>query len=243
VGDSLDGVTKGRARDPLWRAVLVCGGVWLGHLVEHFRVEGPAGLVHELSHSVHVYMLPLGALLVALAALTGAAWMRMAAALRRRLAHATEGLARAFRAGRGSRRRPDAGEVTVAARTHGRLALAASLSMAQLLLYGIQENLERALEGDTVSVIGVFGGAHWGAAPVQVGVACVLATLVVACRTRVADLARRVDAVERLAHWLARARLAVLPAPFAGRVRSFTPVERFGRHLLQRPPPQLRFSH
>ena len=70
-----------------------------------------------------------------------------------------------------------------------------------------------------------------------------VAAIVIACRSRVADLARRIDAVERLAHWLTRARVAVLAAPAAGRLRSFTPLERFGRHLLQRPPPLLRLSH
>ena len=107
----------------------------------------------------------------------------------------------------------------------------------------LQENLEHALSGEGVPVLGVFAGAHWAASLVQLGVACVLAALVIACRSRVADLARRIDAVERLAHWLTRARVAVLPTPAAGRVRSFTPLERFGRHLLQRPPPPLRISH
>jgi hypothetical protein len=222
--------------------MLAFGGVWLGHVVEHFRVEGPAGLVHELSHSVHLYMLPLGALLVVLAALTGVGWVRMTAALTRRLERATEGLARAFRVGR-SRAHSTAPAVPTAPTVGGRwLALAMPLGVAQLVLYGVQENLEHGLAGEDVPVLGVFAGAHWAASLVQLGVACLLAALVIACRRRVADLARRIDAVERLAHWLTRARVTVLPAPAAGCPRSFTPLERFGRHLLQRPPPRLRFS-
>ena len=123
------------------------------------------------------------------------------------------------------------------------LALAMPLGVAQLVLYGLQENLEHALAGEDAPLLGVFAGAHWAASLVQLGVACALAVLVIACRRRVADLARRIDAVERLAHWLTRARVAVVPAPAAARTRSFTPLERFGRHLLQRPPPRLRISH
>ena len=223
--------------------LLAFGGVWLGHVVEHYRVEGSAGLAHELSHSVHLYMLPLGALLVVLAGLTGVRWVRMASALTQRLERATDGLARAFRGGR-ARLHPTEPAAPTAPSIGGRwVALALPLGIAQLVLYAVQENLEHALAGEGVPVLGVFAGAHWAASLVQLGVACLLAALVIACRSRVADLARRIDAVERLAHWLTRARVAVLSAPAAGRLRSFTPLERFGRHLLQRPPPQLRISH
>ena len=218
-------------------------GVWLGHVVEHFRVEGSQGLAHELSHSVHLYMLPLGALLVVLAALMGVGWVRMASARTQRLEHATYGLARAFRGGR-PRAHTATGIAPTPPSVGGRwLALAMPLGAAHLVLYALQENLEHALAGEGAPLLSVFTGAHWGAALVQVGVACTLAALVVGCRRRVADLARRIDAVERLAHWLVRARVAVLPTPAAGRLRSFTPLERFGRHLLQRPPPGLRISH
>jgi hypothetical protein len=222
--------------------LLAFGGVWLGHVGEHYRVERSAGLVHELSHSVHLYMLPLGALLVVLAALTGVGWVRMAAALTLRLERATDGLARAFRGAR-PRLQPAVPAAPTAPSVGGRwLALALPLGLAQLVLYALQENLEHALSHEAVPLLGVFGGAHWAASLVQLGVACLLAAVVVACRSRVADLARRIDAVERLAHWLTRARVAVLPAPAGGRLRSFTPLERFGRHLLQRPPPPLRLS-
>jgi hypothetical protein len=222
--------------------LLVFGGVWIGHVVEHFRVEGPAGLAHELTHSTHLYMLPLGALLALLAAVTGVAWMNMATALKRRLERATEGLARALRGGDAPSRpavRAARGVPSIGGRW---LALAALLGLAQLALYGIQENIEDALAGEGVSVVRVFAGAHWAAALVQVGVASTIAGLVVAGRRRVADLARRIDVVERLAHWLTRVRPAVLPVPSMGRARSFTPLERFGRRHLQRPPPRFRFS-
>jgi len=227
------------------RAVLLAfGGVWLGHVAEHYRVEGSAGLVHELSHSVHLYMLPLGALLVVLAALTGVGWVRMAAALTQRLERATEGLARAFRGARPRLYPTVPHTAPTVSSVGGRwLALALPLGLAQLVLYALQENLEHALSHEAMPLLGVFAGAHWAASFVQLSVACLVAAIVIACRSRVADLARRIDAVERLAHWLTRARVAVLAAPAAGRLRSFTPLERFGRHLLQRPPPPLRLSH
>jgi hypothetical protein len=245
AGSSLARVTTGRGpRLSACRAVLLAfGGVWLGHVIEHFRVEGSAGLAHELSHSVHLYMLPLGAVLVALAALTGVGWVRMGAALRRRLGHASDGLTSVFRGGP-ARAHPTMPASPTGPSVSGRwLALAMPLGVAQLVLYGLQENLEHAFAGEDAPLLSVFAGAHWAASLVQLGVACVLAVLVIACRRRVADLARRIDAFERLAHWLTRARVVVLPAPPVGRMRSFTPLERFGRHLLQRPPPPLRISH
>jgi len=217
--------------------------VWLGLLVEHFRVEGTTGLAHELTRSAHLYMLPLGALLAVLATLAGVGWVQMASSLQRRLERARDGLARAFRGGR-ARAHPAASAAPASPSLGGRwLGLAISLGVAQLVLYGLQENIEHKVAGDGVPGLSVFMSAHWAAALVQLGVACVLAGLVIACQKRVADLARRVDAVERLAHCLTRARVAILPAPPVVRPRSFTPLERFGRHLLQRPPPGLRVSH
>src|SRR5207253_10964 len=152
AGSSLTRVTTGRgSRLPACRAVLLAfGGVWLGHVAEHYRVEGSAGLVHELSHSVHLYMLPLGALLVVLAALTGVGWVRMAAALTHRLEHATDALARAFR-GASPRLCRTVPAAPTAPSVGGRwLALALPLSVAQLVLYALQENLEHAMSHEAV---------------------------------------------------------------------------------------------
>jgi hypothetical protein len=95
------------------------------------------------------------------------------------------------------------------------------------------------VSGEGVSFVGVFAGAHWGASIVQVMVAAVLAVLAIASRRRVAELARRIDAVERLAHWLSRLRPSAYTFPSTALTRSFTPLERFGRRHLQRPPPSL----
>jgi hypothetical protein len=121
--------------------------------------------------------------------------------------------------------------------------VAVPLAVAQLALYGAQEYIELTLEGRHVSVVDIFGGLHWAASLIQVIVAFALAALVARCRRRVVDLSRRIAVFERLAHWLTRVRTVVGAAPTSGRVRSFTPLERFGHHLLQRPPPSLRISH
>jgi hypothetical protein len=218
--------------------VLVFGGVWLGHMLEHFRVEGPAGLVHELSHSVHLYMLPLGAVLLILATLAGVAWARLEAVLSARAERASAGLRRAWRGAPASPL-----PVLASTSTPTWRSVAIPLTVAQLLLYGVQEHIEAELAGHGGSALEIFGGAHWAAALVQVAVAFVLAAIVVRCRRRVVDLSRRIDAVERLARWLTRTRHVGDAAAPRRHVRSFTPLERFGRQLLQRPPPSLRISY
>jgi hypothetical protein len=224
--------------------LLVFGGVWLGHMLEHFRVEGPAGLVHELRHSVHLYMVPLGVLFLVLATLAAVAWARLEALLTARAERASARLRRAWR-GAPAPRPADLAPATPATSTTAPRwrSVALSLAVAQLVLYGVQEHIEHSLAGHRDSVLEIFGGAHWGASLIQVAVAFVLAAIVVRCRRRVVHLSRRIDAVERLAHWLTRTRNVVRAMAPARRVRSFTPLERFGRHLLQRPPPALRISH
>jgi hypothetical protein len=183
-------------------------------------------------------MLPLGVVLLILATLAGVAWARLEAVLSARAERAAAGLWRAWR-----RTPASPPPVFASTSTPTWRSVAIPLTVAQLLLYGVQEHIEAELAGHGGSVFEIFGGAHWAAALVQVAVAFTLATIVVRCRRRVVDLTRRIDAVERLARWLTRTRNVVGAAAPARRIRSFTPLERFGRHLLQRPPPLLRISH
>jgi hypothetical protein len=220
--------------------LLVFVGVWIGHMLEHLRVEGPTGLAHELTHSVHAYMLPLGALLFVLATLTYVAWTKVVTALTRRLGRALDARRSAIRGAPGSAETPRGERPVPSGRRW--LAVATCLAVAQIGLYGLQESIEDALAGEGVSVVHVFGGPHWAAGLVQAMVAGALAAFVVVSRRRVVDLVRRIDAIERLAHWLSRPRIAPLPVPSSGRVRSLTPLERFGPRHLQRPPPGLRPS-
>ena len=60
-------------------------GVWLTHTVEHLRVGTAAGVSAAAFSSVHVYMLPVGALLALAAALAGVGVWRAWWALGRRL--------------------------------------------------------------------------------------------------------------------------------------------------------------
>jgi hypothetical protein len=225
----------------LCRAVLlVFGGVWLGHMLEHFRVEGPAGLVHELHHSVHLYMIPLGLVLLILAMLVGLAWTRLHGLLSARADRASTGLQLAWQ---GKQLDPPADPARAPDPPRSWVWVTLPLALAQLALYGTQEHIEHALAGHRASALEIFGGAHWAAALIQVGVACLLAAIVVRCRGRVVDLSRRIEAVERLTHWLSRLRTFIPPAAARHRTRSFTPRERFGGQLLQRPPPSLHISH
>src|ERR1700746_2517456 len=77
--------------------LLALVGTWTGHTLEYARVAGRAGLREELFGSVHLYMLPLGALLAVLAAAGGVGWWRAWQALGRRLDAARGTLAASLR--------------------------------------------------------------------------------------------------------------------------------------------------
>ena len=72
-------------------------GVWLTHIVEHVRVGTAAGVSAAAFSSVHVSMLPVGALLALGAALAGVGVWRAWWALGRRLEQTRIALAGAFR--------------------------------------------------------------------------------------------------------------------------------------------------
>src|ERR1700756_4769166 len=72
-------------------------GVWLTHTVEHLRVGAAAGVSAAAFSSVHVYMLPVGALLALAAALAGVGVWRAWWALGRRLERTRIALAAGFR--------------------------------------------------------------------------------------------------------------------------------------------------
>jgi len=83
-------------------AVLALFGTWIGHSLEYLRVGGRAGLRAELVGSVHVYMLPVGAMLIGLAIAGGMGWWRAWQALGRGLDAARAALADALRGHRGA---------------------------------------------------------------------------------------------------------------------------------------------
>jgi hypothetical protein len=68
-------------------ALLTFVGTWLTHTVEYLRVNGPHGLARVMTSSVHLYMLPLGAVLLVAAAVGGVAWLKAVRVLADRVAN------------------------------------------------------------------------------------------------------------------------------------------------------------
>src|SRR5438270_6329012 len=73
-----------RRGDAALLVLLALVGAWVGHNVVYVTVHG-GGVVGELTNPVHVYMAPLGAVLLIAAALCGMAWARALSGLTARL--------------------------------------------------------------------------------------------------------------------------------------------------------------
>lgn len=215
--------------------VVALAGAWLGHTLEYLRVMGTAGLDRSLLGGAHAYMLPVGALLALIAALTGAGCWRAWLRLGRRLDGARAALLRAWRGGRAGPEPPRAAAwVSPPARL---VALWLPLGAVQIALYLIQENLEAVLSGGTAPGPRPLLGVHAAASAVQLGVALVLAAAVLVAGRRLAGRAREVERCERLLRALWERRLHGADAPRRARRCSPSPVDRFGRQLWGRPPP------
>ena len=214
-------------------AVLALVGTWIGHSLEYVRVGGRAGLRAELLGSVHVYMLPVGALLVGLAVAGGMGWWRAWQALGRGLDAARAAVAEALRGRPGAAAAPGVAPSFVA--RWGALSLL--LGGLQVTLYAVQENLEAVAAGRVAPGLGVLLGAHAPAPLVHLGVAALIAAVVAGGGRLLRGRAERLRGVSRLLRVL----LATLtprvapPAPAARWCPS--PLDRLGRQLWRRPPP------
>lgn len=213
-------------------------GVWLGHALEYGRVAGLAGIQQMLVGSVHWYMAPVGLVLALLAAAGAIRAVRLWTVLGRQLAWTRGAIAAAWR---GERRLPPPSFAAPHRDGPVRLRLSGlwlPLTVAQIGLYLVQENLEAVIAGRAAPGIGAVTGVHWAAPLIHAGVALVLAvTVVVAHRLllqRAHDVAQTGALLRRLLGYLTRATNWVAPASQA-RVR---PVDRLGR-LWCRPPPVL----
>jgi hypothetical protein len=231
-----------RRRLTVTAAVLAAlAGEWLGHSIAYYRVAGVAGLQAGLTSGVHDYMLPLGAVLLAAAALGATAWTRAWLALGRRLDRSASALAR-LRRGHRSAGAPEVGRAPVRsdpAPTIAAAIVALALPMAafQSALYLLQENLERALHGmpapGLTPVVDAYGVATW----IQVMVALLVATFLVPALRLLRSRAASAERWERLvrAIWQRTERSASSPPPL--------PVHLVPAHLAlssglwQRPPP------
>jgi len=214
-------------------AVLALFGTWIGHSLEYLRVGGRAGLRAELVGSVHVYMLPVGAMLIGLAIAGGMGWWRAWQALGRGLDAARAALADALRGHRGAA--APAGVAPSFAARWGALALL--LTGLQVGLYVVQENLEAAAAGRAEPGLGVLLGMHAPAPLVHLGVAALLAAVISGGGRLLRGRAERLRGVSRLLRvLLATLTPRVTPAAPAARWCP-SPLERLGRQLWRRPPP------
>jgi hypothetical protein len=211
------------------------GGTWAGHTAEYLRIDGGAGLQRALLGGVHVYMLPLGAVLALAATVAGVRCWRAWLALGRRLDVARAALGRAWR---GQRVGAELGRSPASVSAPSRwAALWLLLSALQVGLYLLQENIEAVVAGGAPSGLHPLLGMHSAAGPVQVAAALVLATALLVLGRRLRRRERAVDGCERLVRTLWQ-RLAVR-AVGARRARAWipSPADRLGAQLWRRPPP------
>jgi hypothetical protein len=212
-------------------------GVWLTHTVEHLRVGTAAGVSAAAFSSVHVYMLPVGAVLALAAALAGVGVWRAWWALGRRLERTRIALAAAFR----GRRSPWLPRETPARPSEGAqlLALWLPLCLVQVGLYLLQENIEALVAGRVVPGVGAVTGINLPVLAVHVLVAWALAWIVLLVLRRLGERHGLVAACERLLSALLRRLGRAAAIPHAARSCDAPPRERLGSSLWRRPPPLL----
>ncbi len=210
-------------------------GTWVAHTLEYVRVAGGAGLHAELFGSLHTYMLPVAAVLLALSAAGGAGWWRAWHAMGRRLDAVHSALATALR-GRPSTAPP---ETTIAPPSGGArwAALVLLLGGLQLTLYLLQENVEAGLGGAPMPGLGVVLGAHAAAPLVHLAVATLLASVLATADRALRRRGERITGVVRLLRVLLAHLAPTAPPPAPVAVWRPSPLDRLGRQLWNRPPP------
>jgi hypothetical protein len=212
--------------------LLALVGTWLGHSLEYLRVRKSSGLLGAMTGSVHLYMLPLGVVLVALSAAAGMVWLRGVLSLAERLQDLRDALLR----GRSPARVMARGAGTVPGRAARAGSLWVLLAGAQVVLYLVQENVESHVAGVRAPGLGAVLGAHWAAIPIHLLVAAVLAVAASGLVRYRLRLARAVAQHEWVHARLRASHVAQVPAGPA-RLRVLTPHQRWGSQRWQRPPP------
>ena len=239
--------TEHMPRGRSWRwlvpsvALLACVGVWLSHTLEYVRVWGWSGLDQELTGSVHLYMVPVGVVLVLLVAAAGAALARLHRHLTRRVEHASGLLALVWRGRMEADQRPATpGRGQRPSSVRVIFTLGAALGALQVGLYLIQENLESAVAGAPTPGLSVITGVHWAAPLIHVGVGFMLATLSAALWSLLRRREAAVERIERAVHGviaaLAARRVRPLLPPFATPRHHGAPAF-LGASIWCRPPP------
>jgi hypothetical protein len=216
--------------------LLALVGLFIGHTLEYLRVWGGAGVVGSMTNPVHAYMLPVAGVLVALSTVFAIRLMRAWQALNARLDRAAERVRRIWRG------RAEAASGTPTSRSTPGTRLVATwlpLAAAQIGLYLLQENIEAIARSQPAPGWGAVTGIHWAAPFVHLYVSLLLACLVRICEIVFRRREVVVERVEALLRALVRRRGPCEAARAVRATRTLSPVDRLGRHLWRRPPPQL----
>jgi len=209
---------------PFTVAITAVIGAWLAHGLEYARVWGWDGFATSASRQVHTYMGPVGVVLLLLAFVGVELGLRTVRRLQRLVAGLSDGHVDPAAAFPGGRR------FTVPITT-----LLSLVWTLQLVVYVAQENAELRALGVHQPVLNVISGVHLWAAGVHLVVAGALLAVLWLVHRPIAQLAELVREV--VAWLLAHPGRRLAPERPAPAVRSWTPVERFGRQLWSRPPP------
>ena len=218
---------------PAGLVAITLAGTWIGHTLEYLRVWGFAGAAHSMAASVHVYMEPAGAGLLAL----GLLGVLSSARLARRLEHRLRCL-RGASDGRDGSTRPLEAEADFPSRSLSLPTLVVTVWAGQCGLYLLQENIEESAAGRHLPGLGALGGVHALAAVVHLIVAATLVGALWLARRRVTRLA---DAIQRALERLG-SHITVAPAGPRPPRRAWTPLDRWGTQRWSRPPPAV-FLH
>jgi hypothetical protein len=205
-------------------------GAWLGHFVEYVRVAGWHAGLAEMTSSVHSYVLPAGAALMAVAVAAAILAKRAWKSLGQRLRAAQIGLWR----------RPRTLPIAPAhgrERLPGPFQLWLALTVLQTGTWVIQENLESVAAGHPAPLFGVLTGVHWLAPLIQAEVALILAAAYWVIQSWFAQRRSRLVVIERLVARRWTARYGLLPVPARAASVPSTPLDRWGAQRWQRPPP------
>lgn len=217
--------------------LLALVGVWVGHAAEYLRTGGRALAGPGLPGAVHPYMLPVAALLLVVAALGAAGLWRAWLYLGWRMARARAGIEAVWRG-----RRPVHAVAQADSLPPFGCRLAAlwpALAAVQIAIYLLQENLEARSAGLPMPGLGPVTGVHWAAPLVHLSVAFVLAGGAAAVLALFRRRARVIAFSERLLRALVGTVAPRSVRPAGGRGWTPSPVDRFGTHILRRPPPRL----
>lgn len=230
--------------------LLALAGAWLVHTLEYLRVWGTDGLASRLSAPLHLWMIPVGAVLLVIAAAGGVRWVRLHRLLGEQVEQARLALARRLRNQPAAARAPRHHRAVPAGTRAARAVLPARVSLTARLatlwvslmvtigaIYLVQENIEAAAASLPRPGLAPMTGIHAAAPLVIAAAAFLLAACAVEGRRRVAATANDVDAVERLLRALEGLGCAAAE-PGASRVAAPPALALLGAQLWRRPPPR-----